>query len=116
MTSDGEWPASIPFSSGGSIAGRIAMLGGTLALTRDEVTFTPLVGLGRVRRFGLGDLRSVEPAGERPARLRITARDGRTIVLMVSSHRRTPVWSRDNSARDEAIAAITKRAADPRLR
>ncbi|GAA3449588.1 hypothetical protein [Dactylosporangium matsuzakiense] len=115
MTVDNEWPASIPFSSGRSIAGRISMLGGTLALTRDEVTFTPLTGLGRTRRFLLDDIRSVKAVDDRPPRLRITAVDGRSLVLMVSWNRYTPVWSRDSAARDRAIAAITERLSDSSL-
>jgi len=109
MGDEYEWVASRPLSRGRSIAGRFAMFGGTLALTDDEVRFTPLSGLGRTRRIALGDIRSVDAAADRPPRLRITTTDGRSLVLMVLPRRTAAVWSRDNSARDRAIAAITDR-------
>lgn len=109
VSDDVEWVASIPLSSGGSIAGRFSMLGGTLALTDEAVTFTPLAGLGRVRRFALIDIRNVEAVADRPPRLRLTTIQGRSLVLMVFPHRYTAVWSRDSGARDQAIAAITDR-------
>jgi hypothetical protein len=110
VSAEFEWVASIPLSSGRSIAGRFAMLGGTLALTDDEVTFTPLAGLGRTRRFALSDIRSVEAFADRPPRLRLTTMQGRSLVLMVVPHRNSAVWSRDSAARDQAIAAITERS------
>lgn len=104
-----QWVASIPLSSGMSFAGRISMLGGTLTLTDDEVVFTPLLGLGRTRRFALGDIQQLEALADRPPRLRVTATKGRSLVLMVLPSRNTPVWSHDSSARDEAVAAVNDR-------
>jgi hypothetical protein len=109
VSADVEWMASIPLSSGKSMAGRFSMLGGTLALTDDAVTFTPLAGLGRTRRFALSDIRTLEAAGDRPPRLRLTPVQGRPFVLMVFADRNTAVWSRDSAAPDHAIAAITER-------
>jgi hypothetical protein len=104
-----EWVASLPFSSGTSLAGRISMLGGTLALTDEEVTFTPLAGLGRIRRFALADIERVTAYANKPPRLRIAPKRGRAVVLMVFPSRTTTVWSQDTSARDEAIATINAR-------
>ncbi|WP_433788536.1 hypothetical protein [Actinoplanes sp. CA-252034] len=109
MSADVEWVASIPLSSGKSIAGRLSMLGGTLTLSDEAVTFTPLFGLGRTRRFALSDIRGVEADADRPPRLRLTTQQGRSFVLMVLSQRHTSVWSRDTTARDQAIAAISER-------
>ncbi|BCJ75906.1 hypothetical protein ACFQY4_17530 [Catellatospora bangladeshensis] len=109
--SDNEWVASLPFSSGTSFAGRLAMLGGTLALTEQDLTFTPLIGLGRIRRFALADIESVAVHADKPPRLRIALKRGSAVVLMVTSSRATPVWSQDASARDEAIMAINARLA-----
>ncbi|GAA2533782.1 hypothetical protein [Winogradskya humida] len=90
-------------------AWRVSLLGGTLALTDDELTFTPLLHLGATQRIALAAIESVEPHGDRPARLRITATGRRPLVLMVLPDLTTAVWSRDNSARDAAITAITAR-------
>jgi hypothetical protein len=109
LTADDTWVASIPLSPRNSLAGRFSMLGGTLALTDEGVTFTPLGGIGRSRWFALRDIRSVEAVADRPPRLRLTSKQGRSIVLMVFSERNTPVWSRDNAARDQAVSAIAER-------
>ena len=63
MGDECEWMASVPLSRGRLIAGRFAMIGGTLAPT-DEVRFTR------------GDIRSVDAAADRPPRPRITTTDG----------------------------------------
>jgi hypothetical protein len=110
MTSgDNQWVASVPFSSGTSFAGRLALLGGTLALTDEDVTFTPVAGFGRVRRIALVDIESVTAHADTPPRLRITTRTGRRVVFMVVPSRTTTVWSADPSARDEAVARINAR-------
>ncbi|MEH0938881.1 hypothetical protein [Micromonospora psammae] len=111
MSGNDAWVASLPFSSGTSLAGRLSMLGGTLALTDEDVTFTPLAGLGRVRRIALTDIESVTAYADRPARLRIATKRNRAVVLMVAPTRKTAVWSQDTSARDDAIAAINARLA-----
>lgn len=87
------------------------MLGGTLALTEQDLTFTPLIGLGRIRRFALGDIECVTVHADKPPRLRIALKRGSAVVLMVAPSRTTTVWSQDTSARDEAIAAINARLA-----
>ena len=97
-----QWFASRP-------VWRLSMLGGTLALTDDEVTFTPLLHLGATQRIALTAIERVEAHGDRPARLRITATGRRPLILMVLPDLTTTVWSRDNSARDAAITAITAR-------
>jgi hypothetical protein len=99
-----EWVASIPW-------GRISMLGGTLALTDEAVTFTPLGALGRERRFPLNDVEGVSPVADRPPRLRVTTAGGKSLVLMVLPSRGTPVWTRDTSARDQAVEVISGRLA-----
>jgi hypothetical protein len=109
VSAEREWVASIPLSSGRSIAGRFSMLGGTLALSSENVTFTPLAGFGRIRRFALSDIRSVDTVADRPPRLRVTTMDGRSLVLMVFPRRGTAVGSRDTAARDQAVAAINDR-------
>ena len=96
-----EWVASIPWW-------RISMFGGTLALTDEAVTFAPLAGLGRTRRFAFEDVARVSAAADRPPRLRVTTVDGRSMVLMVLPTRNAPVWTRDTSARDHAVAAINE--------
>ncbi len=112
MTSgNNEWMASLPFSSGTSVAGRLAWLGGALALTDEEVTFTPLLGLGRIRRFALADIERVTAYANKPPRLLIALKRGRAVVLMVVPSRTTTVWSQDTSARDEAAATINARLA-----
>ncbi|MGK5518922.1 hypothetical protein ACSNN9_06140 [Micromonospora sp. URMC 107] len=112
MTSgNNRWVASVPVSSGTSFAGRLALLGGTLALTDEEVTFTPVAGLGRVRRIALVDIEAVAAHADTPPRLRITTRTGGRVVFMVLSSRTTMVWSSDPSARDEAVARINARLA-----
>ncbi|MFG1779772.1 hypothetical protein ACGFIG_25505 [Micromonospora sp. NPDC049048] len=111
MTSDERWVASVPFSSGTSFAGRLALLGGTLALTADEVTFTPVAGLGGVRRIALVDIESVAAHADRPPRLRITTRAGDRMVFIVPPSRGATVLSSDSSARDEAAARINARLA-----
>ncbi|GAA2601297.1 hypothetical protein GCM10010435_95870 [Winogradskya consettensis] len=90
-------------------AGRLSMLGGILTLTDDEVTLTPWLHLGATQRIALTAIESVETHGDRPARLRITATGRRPLILMVLPDLTTAVWSRDNSARDAAITAITAR-------
>lgn len=99
-----EWVASIPW-------GRFSMLGGTLTLTDDAVTFAPLGGLGRIRRFPLEDIADVSGTADRPPRLRLTTAGGRSLALMVLPARNAPVWTRDTSARDQAVAAIKARLA-----
>ncbi|MEV4464729.1 hypothetical protein AB0J51_13990 [Micromonospora echinofusca] len=112
MTSgDNRWVASVPVSSGTSFAGRLALLGGTLALADEEVTFTPLAGLGRVRRVAMVDIEGVTAHADRPPRLCITTRTGRRMVFMVLPRRTTMVWSSDPSARDEAVDRINARLA-----
>jgi hypothetical protein len=101
VSADVEWVTSIPLFSGKSIAGRFSMLGGTLALTDEAVTFTPLAGFGQTRRFAVSEIRALEAAGERPPRLRLIPMRGRPFVLMVFAHRNTAVWSRDSAARDQ---------------
>ena len=108
-TGNTTWPASLPFSSGISLAGRLSMLGGTLALTDSEVTFTPLMGLGRIRRFALADFDNVVAYADKPPRLRIALKQGRVAVLMVLASPTEAVWTSDMSARDEAVAAINAR-------
>jgi hypothetical protein len=97
-----EWVASIPWW-------RISMLGGTLALTNEAVSFTPLLGLGRTRRYSLADVKQVSVEADRPPRLRLTTSSGQSLVLMVLAARNVPVWTRDASARDQAVAAINER-------
>lgn len=97
-----EWVASIPWW-------RISMLGGTLALTDEAVVFTPLTGLGRTRRYALEDVADVSVAADRPPRLRLTTVSRQSLILMVLSARNVPVWTRDASARDQAVAAINER-------
>lgn len=101
-----QWVASIPLSSGTSWAGRVSMFGGTLTLTDRELVFRPLMMFGGRRRFQLTQIESVSAVADRPPRLRIVASDGRSLVLLVAASRATPVWSRDTSARDAAVAAI----------
>ena len=97
-----EWVASISWW-------RISMLGGTLALTDEAVSFTPLAGLGRTRRYALADIKKISVAADRPPRLRLTTSSDHSLVLMVLPARNTPVWTRDASARDQAVAAINER-------
>jgi hypothetical protein len=106
MNREAEWVAAIPVSSGNSFAGRLSALGGTLVLTDDSVVFKPLFRLGIVRRRRLADLEAASPFAEKPARLRLTSRKAKPMVLMVLPHRITPMWSEDASARDDAVAAI----------
>lgn len=96
-----EWVASIPWW-------RFSMLGGTLALTDEAVTFTPLAGLGRTRQFALKDVKEVSVAADRPPRLRLTTFKDESLDLMVVPARNVPVWTRDASARDQAVAAINE--------
>ncbi len=109
MTGGGTWAAGLPFSTGTSLAGRLCLVGGTLTLTAGEVTFRPLGGLGRVRRFALADIESVTAYATKPPRLRIAPRGGKPVVFMVLPDRSTSVWSTDTSARDDALAAINAR-------
>ena len=97
-----EWLASIPWW-------RFSMLGGTLALTDEAVTFTPLLGFGRTRRFALEDFEEVSATADRPPRLRLTTSTGQSLDLMVVSARDVAMWTRDASARDQAVAAINER-------
>ena len=106
MLAKSTWAASLPLSSGTSFAGRLSMLGGTLTLADEAITFTPLAGLGRVRRFALADVDSAVAHADRPPRLRLVLRNGKAVVFMVLPGPATAAWSRDTSARDEAIAAI----------
>jgi hypothetical protein len=91
------------------MAGRISMFGGTLVLTHEDVAFIPLFRLGPTRRFALAKIDSVSADADRPPRLRITVRNRKSLVLLVLPQRTAPVWSLDNSARDEAVAAINER-------
>ena len=99
MGDEREWVASIPWW-------RISMLGGTLALTDAAVSFTPLMGLGRTRRYAWQDIKAASVAADRPPRLRLTMTDDRSLTLIVLPARNVPVWTRDTSARDQALAAI----------
>jgi hypothetical protein len=54
----------------------------------------------------VGGPRGSEPFAEKPARLRLTSRQSKPLVLMVLPHRITPMWSEDVSARDDAVTAI----------
>ena len=97
-----EWVASIPWW-------RISMLGGTLTLTDAAVSFTPLASLGRTRRYALEDVKDVSVAADRPPRLRLTMFNDRSLNLIILPARNLPVWTRDASARDQAVAAINER-------
>jgi hypothetical protein len=100
------WVAGIPFSSGGSFAGRLSRLGGTLWLTEDTLVFKPLGGMGRTRTWKLGNLEAVNAFADNPPRLRLISTDAKPVILMVLPRRATPVWSHDGSARDDAVAVI----------
>lgn len=100
------WVAALPFSSGGSVLGRLSKVGGTLSLNEGAVTFTPLWRLGRTRRIALRDIAGVTPLGDRPPRLRIELVRGEPVVFMVLPRRSATVQSRDVSARDDAVASI----------
>jgi hypothetical protein len=109
-TDDRTWVAGKPFSSKESFFGRLSLVGGTLILTSDRVTFKPIGGMGRSKKFLLTDLTAVDSLGDKPPRLRITSRDGDSLVIMVGSSRSDSMSSQDTSARDEAVAAITAAA------
>jgi hypothetical protein len=104
-----QWIASVPMSSKRSFWGRMAKLGGTMELTADEVVFTPLLGLGRVRRWRLRDIAGISPDGRRPPRLRMTFSNGKSAAFIVVPRRSSTALTRDGSARDEAIAAVRQR-------
>jgi hypothetical protein len=87
------------------------MLGGTLALADEAVTFAPLAGFGRTRRFALEDVEEISVVADRPPRLRITTIGGKSMTLLVLPSRNTPVWTRDTSARDQAVTEIKGRLA-----
>ena len=96
-----EWVASIPWW-------RVSMLGGTLALTSTALTFTPLAGLGRTRRFALEDVEEVSATAEKPPRMRITTIGGGSLTLIVVPTRNTPIWTTDTSSRDQAVLLINE--------
>lgn len=99
----------MPFSEGRSLAGRLSKVGGTLVLTGDAVMFKPVGGLGQARSFPLTDIHEVSAYADRPPRLRVSTRDGRALVLMVLASRAASMWSKDTSARDDAVAKINAR-------
>lgn len=111
MTGRKKWVASLPFSTGDSFAGRLAMLGGSLVLDDTQITFKPIAGLGRSRKIALTDIESVTAFGEQPPRLRITLKKKEALVFIVVPSRTTLVSSNDTSARDEAVASIGARLA-----
>ncbi|UQU61792.1 hypothetical protein COUCH_22400 [Couchioplanes caeruleus] len=80
-------------------------------MTDEAVTFTPLLGLGRTRRFALDDVAEVCVTADRPPRLRLTTFTDQSLDLMVLSARDVAVWTRDASARDQAVEAINERLA-----
>lgn len=99
-----EWVASVAWW-------RISMLGGTLTLADESLTFTPLAGLGRTRRFALADVGRVTVVADKPPRLQVTTMSGKSMILMVLPSRNTPVWTPDTSARDQAVTEINARLA-----
>jgi hypothetical protein len=106
VPSEREWIAFIPFSRGSSFLGRLSLVGGTLVLTDDAVLFRPLAKIGRAKEIPLYDVDDVTAFADGSPRLRISARRRKPLVLGVFPTRTTPVWSRDTSARDDAVAAI----------
>jgi len=105
---DGEqaWGASMTH---GSFRERIARVGGVLVLGTDAVTFRPWAGIGRTRRYPLDSIVAVERFAERPPRLRLGLDDGRAAVFIVPATMLSPFWSRNATARDEAVGEIDAR-------
>src|SRR5687768_6541281 len=101
-----KWVAGLPFSSSRSLAGRLSMVGGTLHLTNDAVTFEPLAGPGRRRTVALNEIEAIDAYADKPPRLRITLRDGKPLVFIVLANRSSSIRSTDTSARDAALEAI----------
>lgn len=100
-----EWIAATPWMQKGPL-GRLSMTGGKLRLEPDALVFEPLAGLGRTKRIALDDVADVEPLADKPPRLRIQRRDGKSLTLIVVPKRATSIASTDTTARDDAVAAI----------
>lgn len=98
-----QWIAGRPFSA----TGRLNRVGGRLVLRGDELSFRPLLGLGIPLKFKLSDISHVTATQNKPAKLMIHLRNGRSVIFMVVPTRGTFVWSDDTSARDEAVSVIS---------
>ncbi|OZM71992.1 hypothetical protein CFN78_17815 [Amycolatopsis antarctica] len=104
----GVWVAGLPYSQRRTLPGRLCRLGGTLRLEDEELVFEPIGGIGRTRRLPLRQIVAVRAFADSPPRLSIETADGRGLVLMIAANRLTPVWTRDTSTRDRAVAAISR--------
>jgi hypothetical protein len=103
------WLASVPFAASTSLFGRIARIGGVVVLGPDALTFRPWGRVGRTRRYPLDSIVAVEKFADRPPRLRLGLDDGRAAVFAVFATSRSTIWSRDTTARDEALGEIGSR-------
>lgn len=118
-----SWVAGVPWSQSDSFRGRLSKYGGNLVLTNKRVLFDPLkvvtpkrgspTGfglefLGGKRAFPLEEIASVERFSTKgPPRLKLTLDEGDEVILGVLKGRTATIWTKDTSARDEAIAMIT---------
>jgi len=103
------WVASVPVVASTSLLGRIASVGGVLVLESDAVIFRPLAWIGRTRRYPLDSVVAVKRFADRPPRLRVEFDDGRAGVFIVPATPLSPFWSRDTTARDQAVGEIGSR-------
>jgi hypothetical protein len=120
-----SWVAGVPMSQQDNFRGRLSKYGGKLILTNRRLLFEPLKvvtptgggGFGLEfltagKAFELGEITGVEPfSSKAPARLKLTLSGGGEVVLGVLKSRTATIWSKDTSARDEAVGAISAAAA-----
>lgn len=119
-----SWVAGVPMSQKDNFRGRLSKYGGKLVLTNRRLLFEPLKvvtpnaggGFGLEfltagKAFELGEIANVEPFSTKgPARLKLRLTGGDEVVLGVLKSRTATIWSKDTSARDEAVDAISAAA------
>lgn len=122
------WVAGVPWSQTDSFRGRLSKFGGTLVLTNQRLLFEPLkpprlkpggpltgwdlMFLQAAKGLDPSQIVSVEPFGTKPPpRLKLRLGTGEELVLAVMPSRRSTMFSKGTSARDEAISSISAAAA-----
>lgn len=116
------WVAGVPWTQADNFRGRLSKFGGNLVLTNRRLLFEPLTApkvggglkghdllfLEGMKAFDFAEIVSVEPFSTKgPPRLKLALANGEEVVLAVMRKRTATAWSKDASARDEAVAAIS---------